>query len=276
MRRWLASIFLLCLLLPAPVAAQEIWYRVRAGDSIESIATAFAVSAALIRQHNGLAAQSPLVAGQILRIPQPEAPPPTAAPQSDSGRSHIVQAGETLQIIGQFYGLDWLTLARFNNISNANLIQAGQVLALPDSAGAAPPPAAPSPTPVPAPVSAPPAGQRIHIAQPGDSLNRIAQNFGLALNALLRLNNFHSGSALYVGDVILLPAAAAAPVSAANTASDLETARQHVVQFGDTVADIAARYGSTVAEIAAANGLLNINRIDVGQTLIIPLGGFRG
>jgi LysM repeat protein len=47
----------------------------------------------------------------------------------------------------------------------------------------------------------------------------------------------------------------------------------HVVRAGDTLYSIARTYGSTVSAIAAANGIVDPNRIYVGQTLIIPGGG---
>lgn len=44
----------------------------------------------------------------------------------------------------------------------------------------------------------------------------------------------------------------------------------HIVQRGETLFRIALRYGTTVSAIASANGIYNINRIYVGQRLIIP------
>jgi LysM repeat protein len=47
----------------------------------------------------------------------------------------------------------------------------------------------------------------------------------------------------------------------------------YVVQAGDTLGRIAERYGVSVADIARVNQIVNIDRLDVGQTLIIPVGG---
>lgn len=54
------------------------------------------------------------------------------------------------------------------------------------------------------------------------------------------------------------PAATAAPV------------RTHVVQEGDTLAEIAQQFGSTVSAIQAANDIEDPNEIIIGQTLVIP------
>ncbi len=47
----------------------------------------------------------------------------------------------------------------------------------------------------------------------------------------------------------------------------------YTVQRGDILSRISKRYGVTVAAIAAANGIVNINRISVGQVLVIPAAG---
>jgi LysM repeat protein len=44
----------------------------------------------------------------------------------------------------------------------------------------------------------------------------------------------------------------------------------YVIQRGDTLGIIAQRYGVTVEELAALNNITDINRIEVGDTLLIP------
>jgi hypothetical protein len=44
----------------------------------------------------------------------------------------------------------------------------------------------------------------------------------------------------------------------------------YVIQPGDTLGQIAARYGVTVAELARLNNISNVDRIEVGDTLLIP------
>ena len=45
---------------------------------------------------------------------------------------------------------------------------------------------------------------------------------------------------------------------------------QYVVKRGDTLAEIAADFGVTVEAIARANGIADIDVIEVGQVLVIP------
>jgi LysM repeat protein len=47
----------------------------------------------------------------------------------------------------------------------------------------------------------------------------------------------------------------------------------YVVQGGDTLFRISQRYNVSIEDIVTANNLQNPNRLDIGQTLIIPVGG---
>lgn len=48
----------------------------------------------------------------------------------------------------------------------------------------------------------------------------------------------------------------------------------HVVQSGDTLLAIAAQYGVSVRDLQAANGIEDPTRLQIGQRLIIPVGGY--
>lgn len=49
--------------------------------------------------------------------------------------------------------------------------------------------------------------------------------------------------------------------------------RRHVVVKGETLGGIARRYGVAVAVLARANGLADVNRLRVGQVLVVPSVG---
>ncbi|MBP6471866.1 MAG: LysM peptidoglycan-binding domain-containing protein [Chloroflexi bacterium] len=49
--------------------------------------------------------------------------------------------------------------------------------------------------------------------------------------------------------------------------------QSHTVQAGETLFSISQRYNVPAAEIAAANNLANVNQLDVGQVLVIPVAG---
>jgi LysM repeat protein len=48
----------------------------------------------------------------------------------------------------------------------------------------------------------------------------------------------------------------------------------HVVQSGDTLLAIAAQYGVSVRDLQAVNGIEDPTRLQIGQQLIIPVGGY--
>jgi lipoprotein-anchoring transpeptidase ErfK/SrfK len=110
---------------------------------------------------------------------------------------------------------------------------------------------------------------------PGDTLGAIAQRSGTTVAALVQANSLPSADLVYVGQRLLLPDGAAAPLlaalPAAAAAPSAASSGVHVVQPGETVYHLAATYGVPVASIVAANGLTSANVIYAGQRLEIPL-----
>jgi LysM repeat protein len=54
------------------------------------------------------------------------------------------------------------------------------------------------------------------------------------------------------------------------SAAPLEDGGTYIVRAGDTLNSIAARYGVSTATLARTNAIANINRIYIGQRLVIP------
>lgn len=66
------------------------------------------------------------------------------------------------------------------------------------------------------------------------------------------------------GEATAVPAAEVTPTTGE---------RIHVVESGDTLTQLAVIYGVPVEEIAAANGLSDVDTLEVGQEIIIPVPG---
>lgn len=66
------------------------------------------------------------------------------------------------------------------------------------------------------------------------------------------------------------PATGAEETTGGSATSPARNGETYVVQAGDTLAEIAAAYGLDLDQLAAANGIDNIDHIEVGQELIIP------
>lgn len=136
-------------------------YIVRPGDTLSFIAAQFRTTVQAIAQLNGIVNPNRVLAGQRLLIPapgttvvtqpQPQQPVPagptsppivTVAPggaqpgqpvpgQPPQPQIYIVQPGENLYRVSLRFGVTMRALANVNNITNVNLIFAGQRLIIP-------------------------------------------------------------------------------------------------------------------------------------------------
>ena len=107
-------------------------------------------------------------------------------------------------------------------------------------------------------------GSVTHVVQRGENLYRIALRHGVTVGALAAANNLSNPRLIYVGQRLVIPTASGPTRPTASRTS------LHVVQRGENLFRIALHYGVTVNALAAANGIVNTNRIYVGQRLVIP------
>jgi membrane-bound lytic murein transglycosylase D len=137
------------------VAAQvaETQHRVGRGESLSSIASRYGVSVTALADANNLSKPYRIRAGQMLALPgkataappiavaQIETPPPKPAPPTGvvGAERYVVKRGDTLSKIASRNGLTEEQLMAINDIRNRNFVYEGQVLALAESARAAPP-----------------------------------------------------------------------------------------------------------------------------------------
>ncbi len=117
----------------------DVQHRVRRGETLSGIAASYSVSLASLIRINGLRDGDFIRAGQVLALPLPsKTPPETLAAADSSDGQYIVRPGDTLDRIAKAFDLDLPDLLQANNISDRNMIVAGQTLVLPKSADAAP------------------------------------------------------------------------------------------------------------------------------------------
>lgn len=116
-----------------------------------------------------------------------------------------------------------------------------------------------------------------YTVQPGDNLYRIALRYGLTVNELAAANGISNPNWLYTGQVLVIPAGEGEIGTAEETAGDgtspqvdATEAMEHVVQAGETLAQIGRRYGVTVAALVRANRIVSPNLIYPGQRLQVP------
>jgi LysM repeat protein len=202
---------------PAPTT-----HVVVAGENLYRIGLQYGISFVALAEYNGITNFDQITVGQELRIPPAEATPtaeppaeesPTATPTAvaatptseppaettpaataeatvaatpSAGRTHTVRPGENLYRISQQVGVSWVLIAEANGLISPNQITVGQVLKIP--------------TDVPGP-----APQFSHQVRAGESLFRIALQYGLPLSVLVEANGLQAPYVIYPGQELLIP-----------------------------------------------------------------------
>ena len=118
---------------------------------------------------------------------------------ADSGGTHVVRAGETLNSIAASHGVSATALARANGITNPNMIKIGQRLVIPSggpgsSSGSAAKPAS-----------------RTYVVRRGDTLGSIALRLGVSASSLAAANGISNPDRIYPGKVLRVPVVRAGP-----------------------------------------------------------------
>ena len=93
-------------------------YTVVAGDNLSSIANRFNTTVERICSLNGISNPNLIYAGQVLKLDG----------AIDNSIYHTVEHGEYLSLIASRYGVTVISICKLNNLSNPDLIYAGQKL----------------------------------------------------------------------------------------------------------------------------------------------------
>ncbi len=170
------------------------------------------------------------------QIVKPDNPPPTP---SDT-ESIIIKRGDTLSQLAIEYGTTVERLVELNNISNPNLIFAGNTLLVPINDGKK---------------------QSItYKVKKGDTLSGIAKRYGVSVQELVNVNNIKNPNLIYVGQILIIPT----PLNINDLNHTLYTVRP-----GNSLYQIAKKYNTTIAQIVRLNRISNPNLIYAGQILRI-------
>lgn len=195
------------------------------------IANQFGVTPEAIRVANNLKSDV-LQIGQVLVIPNRIDDNNTVP--GENTNTYTVQNGDSLWKIASRFGTTINALKSANNLTNDNL-RIGQVLIIPNTGNI---------------------GGTTYIVKNGDSLWKIANQYGITVNELKSANNL-TGDNLSVGQVLKVPQ------------SESSSNSVYVVKNGDSLWKIANQYGTTVSRLKEVNNLTS-NDLKIGQIIRIP------
>ena len=202
---------------PTATPAGERVHVVQAGENLYRIGLLYGLSWGAIAEYNGITDPNAITVGQELRIP----PSPTATPettgQGPGSRGQVseeetsslapgpsplepsppavggqpsvvvaVAAGDTLYAISRQYGVDWAQIAEANGLATPNQLYPGQLLKIP--------PDVPGPTP-----------EFNHRVHSGETLSKLAQQYGLPAGELAAANGLAAPYVIYSGQTLVIP-----------------------------------------------------------------------
>ena len=230
--------------IPPTTDIVEVYYTVKRGDTLYSIASQFSTTVQKLKSLNNLTSNN-LQIGQVLLV--------TEKPYPDVS-TYTVEKGDTLYGIANKFSTTVQAIKKINNLTTNTLLP-GQQIYIPTPS--TPTPTQPTNPPVPQEPETP---YLIYTIQRGDSLWKISQKYDIPVNDIIAFNNLSSAN-LQIGDELRIPI----------TSQEDNTSNQfsYTVKKGDTLWSIAKQFNVSVDSIKATNNLAS-NLLTLGQTLIIP------
>lgn len=230
--------------IPPTTDIAEVYYTVKRGDTLYSIASQFSTTVQKLKTLNNLTSNN-LQIGQVLLV--------TEKPYPDVS-TYTVEKGDTLYGIANKFSTTVQAIKKINNLTTNTLLP-GQQIYIPTPSTSTP--TQPTNPPVPQEPETP---YLIYTIQRGDSLWKISQKYDIPVNDIIAFNNLSSVN-LQIGDELRIPI----------TSQEDNTSNQfsYTVKKGDTLWSIAKQFNVSVDSIKATNNLAS-NLLTLGQTLIIP------
>lgn len=127
--------------------------------------------------------------------------------------------------------------------------------------------------------------QITHTVQRGESVAILAQRYDSSIDAIAQVNGLGSNYLIHVGQTLIIPVRSPIPATPTPTSTpitvvvtatpgapvpELGSGNIYVVRPGDNLTRIARLFNTNVATLAQLNGIVNLDRIQVGQQLRLP------
>jgi LysM repeat protein len=150
-------------------------------------------------------------------------------------------------------------------------------------------PDAPQGTPISPEVDESFPGRIIHTVQNRETVAELAARYGSSTQAIIEANGLNEDALIFIGQLLIIPVRVP-PLTITQGAPTLESGTvatpiaptvqptfaltgnetTYTVQRGDVLSSVASRFNTTVTVLAQLNGIVNVNRLDVGQVLLVP------
>ena len=234
-------------------------YVVQSGDSLNAIAGKYDLSVNYIADLNGLERTAGLRVGQRLKLAG-DAPSKssnvTATKVKDKDETapdiYTVKSGDTLSNIASRYYLQLDYVAALNGLSRNSTVRIGQKLKLSGDV----------PKTETAKVESSKTNSRSasskntekYTVKAGESLNSIANRFGMSSRELADLNDLKANAGLQRGQTISVP----------------KVVTEYKVKRGDTLIGLASKYGMETSALAEMNDLTPSTQLRIGDVIKVP------
>jgi LysM repeat protein len=258
MRRALAAL-VLAVALPLPGLADLV---VQPGETLSEIAERNGVELQQLMRLNGIQNPKLVQAGQRLVLPG------AAKGGAAKGGTVVVQPGETLSEIAERNGIGLQQLMRLNGIQNPAMVEAGRRLVVSGGSTAA--------------------GSGVrnsrsfsYTVKEGETLSELAERYDTTVQLLLQRNRIGSPSELQAGSQLLIPGnrpTTSSGTSSSGSASRAATSKpaglaysskdkEHVVQAGESLSQIAEGYKLPLDRLVVINNISNPDLVISGTRL---------
>ncbi len=158
-------------------------YTVKSGDSLWKIANSFGVTVDSIIQTNNLSSTT-LSIGQQLIIPGASTTPEPTPPEDNETQLYVVKSGDSLWSIARQFNTTVSEIRATNNLTS-DVLSIGQLLRIPGNNNSG-------------------SNGTIYYVKSGDSLWKIANQFGTTVDEIRRLNGLTS-NVLQIGQQLIIP-----------------------------------------------------------------------